>query len=55
MCSTNYSCTLEHFTNCKSDVSPRDDFVYQFSSGKLTKVQVDIADISIFEEETKTK
>lgn len=44
-----------HFSNCKYDISERDDFVYQFSSIKVTiiYVQVGITDISVFEEETK--
>lgn len=45
-----------HFSNCKSDISERDDFVYQFCSVKVTiiYVQVGITEISVFEEE-KTK
>lgn len=42
-----------HFSNCKSDISERDDFVYQFCSVKVTiiYVQVGITEISVFEEE----
>lgn len=41
------------FTSCKSTVNKRNDFVFQFSSDKVTTAHVGISDISMFEEEMK--